>query len=474
MNQKTNFCLKTERLTIVPQSLKYLQSTHEYASDRQNMRFMLYLPNDTIEDTKNFLARAEEEWKSPAQRDFECAILRGGEHIGGISVTLSGPAVFGQEKLPVDAAASSNNGFEKIAAASTDNGRPTTAAASITPAQSNEPAASSNNGFPTNAASNNNGRPTIAASTDSAQSIPSAELGWCLKKSAQGSGCAQEAAAALIQWTNKTFGVTRFIAHCDTENIASWTTMENLGMKRVCQTGGRRNKLAPEEERKEFAYELALSDEWVTLSRFDMKNLPQVVDVVLPLWAPPSDDEDFVRLDVEFIVRNNIYQPRLSFQLADKKRSPDNELLSAAFFTLKDDANTARAWLEENSRACSDSQKASLEMVKAYLEYMDKKALSFMKSDDIKLSLYVSRKRGMGAALLEKLLPRLAAKGYKNLYLWTDSDCNWKWYVNHGYLLVSQEVYAPFSEPGRDYTTFVFKKPLALDKRNALEKIQKI
>ncbi len=402
MNNSANFCLKTERLTIVPQSLKYLKSTHEYASDRQNMRFMVYLPNDTIEDTKNFLARAEDEWKSPAQRDFECAILRGGEHIGGISVTLSGPDVFGQEELSVAA----------------------------------------------------------AASTDSAQSIPSAELGWCLKKSAQGSGLAQEAAAALIQWTNKTFGVTRFIAHCDSENIASWTTMENLGMKRVGRAGGRRNKLAPEEEREEFTYELDLAGEWAMLSRFDMKNLPQVIDVVLPLWAPPSDDEAFARLDVEFIVRNNIYQPRLSFQLADKMRSPENELLSAAFFTLKDDANTARDWLSQNSRDCTDSQKASLEMVKAYLEYMDKKALSFMESDDIKLSLYVSRKRGMGAALLEKILPRLAAKGYKNLYLWTDSDCNWKWYVNHGYLLVSQEVYAPFSGPGRDYTTFVFKKTL--------------
>lgn len=438
MNKNTSFCLKTERLTIVPQSLKYLQSTHEYASDRQNMRFMVYLPNDTIEDTKNFLARAEEEWKSPAQRDFECAILRGGEHIGGVSVTLSGLDVFGQKELSVAAAASTDNGCEKIAAAST------------APAQSNEPAVSTDNGCPTNA----------AASNTPAQSSMSAELGWCLKKSAQGSGCAQEAAAALIQWTHQTFGVTRFIAHCDAENIASWTTMENLGMKRVGRAGGRRNKLAPEEEREEFAYELELSDEWVTLSRFDMKNLPQVVDVVLPLWAPPSDDEAFARLDVEFIVRNNIYQPRLSFQLADKKRSPDNELLSAAFFTLKDGTNTARDWLEENSRDCSDSQKASLEMVKAYLEYMDKKALSFMESDDIKLSLYVSRKRGMGAALLEKLLPRLAAKGYKNLYLWTDRDCNWNWYVNHGYLLVSQEVYAPFSSPGRDYTTFVFKKPL--------------
>ena len=423
----SDFCLATERLRLVPQSMKYLESTHEYASDRQNMRYMMFLPNDSIEDTKQFLANSEAEWKNASPRDFQCAILREGKHIGGVSVTLSGDA-------------------------STDNDCQKFAAASIAPAPSTEP----------------------GASNDSRASSMSAELGWCLKKSAQGSGVAQEAAAALIQWTNKTFGVTRFIAHCDSENIASWTTMENLGMKRVCQTGGRRNKLAPEEEREEFTYELDLADEWISLERFDMKNLPQVVDVVLPLWAPPSDDEDFVRLDVEFIVRNNIYQPRLSFQLADKKRSPDNELLSAAFFTLKDDANTARDWLCQNSRDCSDSQKASLEMVKAYLEYMDKKALSFMNGDDIKLSLYVSRKRGMGAALLEKLLPRLAAKGYKNLYLWTDSDCNWKWYVNHGYLLVSQEVYAPFSEPGRDYTTFVFKKPLALDKRNALEKIQKI
>lgn len=403
----SDFCLTTERLKIVPQSMKYLESTHEYASDRQNMRYMMFLPNDSIEETKNFLANAEAEWKSASPRDFQCAILRGEEHIGGVSVTL------------LDAASNALSGFSNSG-------------------ESND----------------------LPASTVPSSSAVSAELGWCIKKSAQGNGYAQEAAAALILWTNKTFGVTRFIAHCDTENAPSWTTMEKLGMKRVGRAGGRRNKLAPEEEREEFTYQLDLADEWAMLSRFDMKNLPQVVEVVLPLWCPPSDDENFVRMDVEFIVRNNIYQPRFSFQLADKRRSPENELLSAAFFTLKDDTNTARDWLAEQAKNVTASQKVSLEMVKTYLEYMDKKALSFMNDDDIKLSLYVSRKRGCGAALLEKVLPRLAAKGYKNLYLWTDSDCNWKWYVDHGYQLVSQELYKPFCEPGRDYTTFVFKKPL--------------
>ena len=79
-----NFSLKTARLELVPQNIKFLQSTHEYASDRQNMRYMLFLPNDTIEDTKNFLERAQAEWQSENPRDFECAILRDGEHIGGV------------------------------------------------------------------------------------------------------------------------------------------------------------------------------------------------------------------------------------------------------------------------------------------------------------------------------------------------------------------------------------------------------
>lgn len=385
----SNFCLETERLRVVPQSMKYLDSTHEYASDRQNMRYMIFLPNDSIEETKTFLANSEAEWKSASPRDFQCAILRGDEHIGGVSVTLSGDA-----------------------------------------------------------------------SSNSARSSMSAELGWCLKKSAQGNGYAQEAAAALILWTNKTFGVTRFIAHCDTENASSWTTMEKLGMKRVGRAGGRRNKLAPEEDREEFTYELDLADEWAMLSRFDIKNLPQVVEVVLPLWKPPYDDQDFVRLDVEFIVRNNIYQPRFSFQLADKKQQEGGQFLSAAFFTLKGDKNDARDWLEKNSQGVTAEQKKSLEMVKAYLAYMDNKTLSFMEDSDIKLSLYVSKRRGAGAALLARVLPMLAAKGYKNVLLWTDSDCNWKWYVNHGWELVSQEVYEPFSRPGQDYVTFVFRKKL--------------
>ena len=169
--------IKTERLELVPQGQRFFETTHAYASDRENMRFMINLPNDSEEDTMFFLLGAEAEWKKENPSFFEFAILREGKHIGGISIYLD-------------------------------------------------------------------------------ESKTSAELGWCLEKSAQGNGFAFEAANALVAWAKKELSINKFVAHCDSENIASWKTMEKLGMKRVSCTGGRFNKIAPTEERKEFLYEL--------------------------------------------------------------------------------------------------------------------------------------------------------------------------------------------------------------------------
>ena len=172
-----NSCIHTERLELFPQSIRFLETTHAYASDKENMRFVLHLPNDSLDETRAFLLGAEAEWKKEVPDFFEFAILREGKHIGGVSLYLE------------------------------DDRR-------------------------------------------------SAELGWCLDKSAQGKGYGAEAARALIEWAQKELSVNRFIAHCDSENIASWKTMEKLGMKRISCTGGRYNKSAPEEERQEFLYEM--------------------------------------------------------------------------------------------------------------------------------------------------------------------------------------------------------------------------
>ena len=83
------------------------------------------------------------------------------------------------------------------------------------------------------------------------------ELGWIILKQYWRRGFAYEATKGMVDYFKEHFGATHFIAHCDTENIASWKTMEKLGMVRVSESGGRRNRAANQDSR-EYLYELIL------------------------------------------------------------------------------------------------------------------------------------------------------------------------------------------------------------------------
>lgn len=191
-----------------------------------------------------------------------------------------------------------------------------------------------------------------------------------------------------------------------------------------------------------------------TLKTFDMKNLPLVVDVVVPLWSPPIGDSEFKRFNVEYIVRNNISENDYRFELVDS----DENLLSAAFFTRKGDSSKVEEWYAKESVRFSDELKNASEMSRTYLTMMDECTLSLMNADDIKMSLFVSRKPGAGSEILNRLCKMLSSHGWKNLYLWTDCDCNWSWYEKHGFTLVQEDSYEPFSSEHEDYKTYIYKK----------------
>lgn len=83
----------------------------------------------------------------------------------------------------------------------------------------------------------------------------SGELGWIINKNYWGNGFAYEAARAVIDYSKTQMKVSHFIAHCDTENIASYKLMEKLGMNRTGEWGGRRNK-STSEDSLEYQYEI--------------------------------------------------------------------------------------------------------------------------------------------------------------------------------------------------------------------------
>ena len=192
------------------------------------------------------------------------------------------------------------------------------------------------------------------------------------------------------------------------------------------------------------------------IQAFEMKNIPLLVDVVRPLWAPHVGDEAFMRFNVEYIIRNNLFENDLRYELNDEQ----GEFCASAFFARKGDTCAVQNWFESESKAFSSDLLKASEMSRTYLELMDKKTFALMNDDDIKLSLYISRKKGCGSLLLNQILPNFKERGFKNLYLWTDVECNWQWYTEHGYELICEESYEPFSDKDYDYKTFIFKKAL--------------
>lgn len=86
----------TKRLKLEPLGLKYLESTYLYAKDLENTEYMLHLPNDSLEDTRTFLAGAENEWKKEEPSFWEYAVLLDGVHIGAVSMYFNEDRTIGE------------------------------------------------------------------------------------------------------------------------------------------------------------------------------------------------------------------------------------------------------------------------------------------------------------------------------------------------------------------------------------------
>ena len=78
----------TDRLLLRPLCKKDLLTVHEYASDAENTRYMMFLPKSRMEETADFLSTVEKEWRRRHPSFFEFAIVMDGRQIGAVSVYL--------------------------------------------------------------------------------------------------------------------------------------------------------------------------------------------------------------------------------------------------------------------------------------------------------------------------------------------------------------------------------------------------
>ena len=194
------------------------------------------------------------------------------------------------------------------------------------------------------------------------------------------------------------------------------------------------------------------------MEKFDFNNskfLNALIDRVVELWSPPTEDMAFRRLYVEAIIRQNAADNDMQFQLSE-----NDGLCSIAFASRLGEHTPWYGWWQEKFDALPEEFQKMLSLSRDYLSMMDEKTYRYMNEDDVKLSLFVSTKPGWGKPVLEGAVNYFRTKGFANMYLWTDCECNVEWYVSRGYELVEEGTYEPFSTPEEPYKTFIFRKNL--------------
>ncbi len=80
--------IKTERLLIRPIMYNDIDEIHEYASDK-SITMMMFLPNETLDETIAFVNDAVDEWSKNEPNDREYVILFNSKIIGGINLEYS-------------------------------------------------------------------------------------------------------------------------------------------------------------------------------------------------------------------------------------------------------------------------------------------------------------------------------------------------------------------------------------------------
>ena len=107
---------------------------------------------------------------------------------------------------------------------------------------------------------------------------------------------------------------------------------------------------------------------------FEIKNIPLILDVVTPMWGPPVGDEGFKRFDVEYILRNNLFENTLHYELVEYDSTTNSEeFCAAAFFARKGDVCKAEEWFKVESEKFDDlaSQKLARDVAKRIEDELD-------------------------------------------------------------------------------------------------------
>ena len=191
------------------------------------------------------------------------------------------------------------------------------------------------------------------------------------------------------------------------------------------------------------------------IEQFSTDNLDPVEKMVTDVWGSPEHRPEFDHAFCGHLARYNYYNPELSFQIVDGEG-----IQGVCWACVPGETNDADAWVKSAVTGLTEEERKETYAHVDYLKSIDAAVCKMMRPGDAKISFLITRKRGYGAALMKHVMKVLSERGFENVYLWTDSSCNWQFYPKHGFELVHEERNDLYSTPEEDFRFMVFRKCL--------------
>ena len=159
-------------------------------------------------------------------------------------------------------------------------------------------------------------------------------------------------------------------------------------------------------------------------------------------------------------LQKRIYDFTLEYYYLNKTFSfalDDDGLKGLVFASSKTDKNSSVENFKTEIQTLSDNDKITALNLLDYLENTGKEVKLVMNEYDLMMGLFISTQKGGGKMLLSKLVETAKENGIKNIYLWTDTACDYDYYQKNKFTLV-KEIENQVND--KKINTLIFKKEI--------------
>lgn len=197
------------------------------------------------------------------------------------------------------------------------------------------------------------------------------------------------------------------------------------------------------------------------IRHFENKDVQEAGRLAYNYWSNEVTEgsERFKRAIYEYMARYYDRNRGLSFSITEGEELKGFLL---AFHKSEGDEHWAWDWLEGEMATFEPEEKALALEFKRYFNFNAGRMKEYLADDDVILGLFVSTIKGGGKLLFQRISERCRQMNVPNVFLWTDTTCNYNYYYHNNFKEVTRfDTNELFEEVA--LKTIIFKKAVGND-----------